>query len=279
MFTDQQLARKSLQYRRDVLRWIKHAGAGHTGGSLSCLDILNVLYNRVLRVSPESFSSPARDRYVQSKGHSVEALFVVLADQGFYDSKELETLCGYNSHFVGHPTRKVPGIEQNTGALGHGLPICTGMAIGGKMDDANFRVFTLLGDGELAEGSNWEAAMAAAHFHLDNLTAIIDCNTLQITGRTHDVMNNEPLEEKFAAFGWAVRTVDGHDYAALTDALAAPLEPGKPSAVIARTTKGKGVSFMEDVGKWHHGVPSDDEYARALAEIDAALAGIPEVSA
>ena len=240
---------------------------------------MNVLYNRILRVTPETFSSPGRDRYVQSKGHSVEALFVVLADQGFYDPQELETLCGYDSHFVGHPTRKVPGIEQNTGALGHGLPICTGMAIGGKMDEADFRVFTLLGDGELAEGSNWEAAMAAAHFQLDNLTAIIDCNTLQITGRTHDVMNNEPLEEKFAAFGWAVRTVDGHDLAALTDALAAPLETGKPSVVIARTTKGKGVSFMEDVGKWHHGVPSDDEYTQALAEIDAALAGIPEVSA
>ena len=277
--TDEQLARKSLQYRRDILRWIKNAGAGHTGGSLSCTDILNVLYNRILRVSPATFSSPTRDRYVHSKGHSVEALFVVLADQGFFAASELETLCGYDSHFVGHPTRKVPGIEQNTGALGHGLPICTGMAIGAKMDAADFRVFTLLGDGELAEGSNWEAAMAAAHYKLDNLTAIIDCNTLQITGRTHDVMSNEPLVDKFAAFGWAVREVDGHDFGALTDALSAPLEAGKPSAVIARTTKGKGVSYMEDVGKWHHGVPSDDEYAKALAEIDAALEEIPEVSA
>jgi transketolase len=279
MSTDQQLARKSLRYRRDILRWIKHAGAGHTGGSLSCTDILNVLYNRILRVTPATFSDPHRDRYVQSKGHSVEALFVVLAERGFFPESELETLCGYNSHFVGHPTRKVHGIEQNTGALGHGLPICTGMAIGGKMDAAAFRVFTLLGDGELAEGSNWEAAMAASHYQLDNLTAIVDCNTLQITGRTRDVMSSEPLAEKFAAFGWAVRTVDGHDFAALTAALSAPLENGKPSAVIARTTKGRGVSFMEDVGKWHHGVPSDDEYARALAEIDAALAKIPEASA
>lgn len=279
MLTDQQLARKSLQYRRDILRWIKHAGAGHTGGSLSCTDILNVLYNRILRVSPETFSSPTRDRYVQSKGHSVEALFVVLADQGFFPSSELETLCGYDSHFVGHPTRKVPGIEQNTGALGHGLPICTGMAIGGKMDAADFRVFTLLGDGELAEGSNWEAAMAAAHYQLDNLTAIVDCNTLQITGRTREVMSSEPLAEKFTAFGWAVRAVDGHNHAALTAALEGPLETGKPSAIIARTTKGKGVSFMEDVGKWHHGVPNDDDYARAIAELDAAIAAIPEASA
>ena len=175
---DPELVRKSLEYRRDTLRWIKNAGAGHTGGSLSCLDILNVLYNRILRVSPDTFDSPTRDRYVQSKGHSVEALFVVLADRGFYPATELETLCRYKSHFVGHPTRKVPGVEQNTGALGHGLSICTGMAIGGKLDNAGFRVFTLLGDGELAEGSNWEAAMAAAHYELDNLTAIIDCNTL-----------------------------------------------------------------------------------------------------
>lgn len=274
MSQDLELARKSLEYRRDTLRWIKNAGAGHTGGSLSCVDILNVLYNRVLRVSPETLDSPTRDRYVQSKGHSVEALFVVLADQGFYPASKLESLCQYKSHFVGHPTRKVPGVEQNTGALGHGLSICTGMAIGGKMDHADFRVFTLLGDGELAEGSNWEAAMAAAHYELDNLTAIIDCNTLQITGRTREVMSNEPLEDKFSAFGWAVRSVDGHDFAELTDALSSPLEPGKPSAVIARTVKGKGVSFMEDVGKWHHGVPNDEDYAAAMAELDAGIAAV-----
>lgn len=277
--TDQQLARKSLQYRRDILRWIKNAGAGHTGGSLSCVDILNVLYNRILRVTPEALHSPERDRYVQSKGHSVEALFVVLADQGFYPASELESLCAFDSHLVGHPTRKVPGVEQNTGALGHGLSICTGIAIGGKMDGADYRVFTLLGDGELTEGSNWEAAMAAAHYKLDNLTAIVDCNTLQITGRTGDVMSTEPLAEKFTAFGWAVRAVDGHDFSALTDALTRPLAPGKPSAVIARTTKGKGVNFMEDVGTWHHRVPNDEEYALAIAQIDAALARLEGLSA
>jgi transketolase len=270
--TDHALALKSLRYRREILRIIKHAGAGHTGGSLSCTDILNVLYHRILRVTPATAADPLRDRYVQSKGHSVEALYVVLAERGFFPAAELATLCQYRSHFVGHPTRHIPGIEQNTGALGHGLPICTGMAIGGKLDGAMFRVFTLLGDGELAEGSNWEAAMAAAHYRLDNLTAIVDCNTLQITGRTRDVMSNEPLAEKFAAFGWAVRTVDGHNFGALTAALERPLEAGKPSVVIARTTKGKGISFMEDVGKWHHGVPSDEEYARALAELDAAIA-------
>ena len=270
--TDEQLALKSLRYRKSVLRWIKHAGAGHTGGSLSCVDILNVLYNRILRVSPETFADAARDRYVQSKGHSVESLFVALADRGFFDESELETLCRYQSHFVGHPTRKVPGVEQNTGGLGHGLPICVGMAMAGKMDNAGYRVFTLLGDGELAEGSNWEAGMAAAHYKLDNLTAIIDHNTLQITGRTREVMSNEPLDEKWASFGWAVRSIDGHDFAELTEALQAPLQPDKPSMIIANTVKGKGVSFMEDVGKWHHGVPTDEEYAQAIAELDAALA-------
>lgn len=267
-----QLARKSLLYRKSVLRHIKHAGAGHTGGSLSCVDILNVLYNRILRITPATRTDPARDRYIQSKGHSVEALFVVLADCGFFPETELDTLCQYRSHFVGHPTRKVPGVEQNTGALGHGLPIAIGAALAAKLDDAAFRVFTLLGDGELSEGSNWEGALAGAHYKLDNLTVIIDCNTLQITGRTRDVMNHEPLAEKWAAFGWVVRTVNGHDLDELIAALDRPLEPGKPSVIIARTVKGRGVSFMEDVGKWHHGVPSDDEYSRAITELDAALA-------
>jgi transketolase len=279
MLSDRELARKSLLCRRQVLQIIKQAGAGHTGGSLSCVDILNVLYHRVLRVSPATFTDPRRDRYIQSKGHSVEALYVVLADCGFFPATELETLCRYRSPFVGHPTRKVPGIEHNTGALGHGLSFSVGLALGAKMDQAGFRVFTLLGDGELAEGSNWEAAMAAAHYRLANLTAIVDCNTLQITGRTRDVMNFEPLAEKFAAFGWAVRQVDGHDLAALTDALQAPLAAARPGVVIARTVKGRGVSFMEDAAKWHHGVPSDEEYTRALAEIDAALAALEEASA
>jgi len=180
---------------------------------------------------------------------------------------------------VGHPTRKVPGVEQNTGALGHGLPICAGMAIAGKLEGASYRVFTLLGDGELAEGSNWEAAMTAAHYELDNLTAIVDHNTLQITGRTREVLSNEPLDEKFQAFGWAVRTVDGHDLAALTEALRAPLEAGKPGCIIADTIKGRGVSFMEDVGKWHHGVPGEEEFSRALAELEAAEARLREVGA
>jgi transketolase len=208
----------------------------------------------------------------------VEALFVVLADRGFFPIGELETLGRFRSHFVGHPTRKVPGVEQNTGALGHGLPLAVGTALAAKLDDAGFRVFTLLGDGELAEGSNWEAALAGAHYKLDNLTVIIDCNTLQISGRTKDIMNHEPLAEKWAAFGWAVRSVNGHDCAELISALEQPLEPGKPSVIIARTVKGKGIGFMEDVGKWHHGVPSDQEYMIATAELEAALAKLGGVA-
>ena len=272
MLTDQQLALKSLRYRRKIIEVIKHVGAGHTGGDLSCTDILNVLYNRILQVSPETFSNATRDRYVQSKGHCAEALFAVLADKGYFPEADLLTMCQYQSHYVGHPTRHIKGVEQNTGGLGHGLPICVGMAIAGKLDHSDYRVFTLLGDGELAEGSNWEAAMAAAHYKLNHLTAIIDCNTLQISGRTRDVMSNEPLAEKFTAFGWAVRTVNGHDFSELTAALKAPLAEDKPSLVIAKTVKGKGVSFMEDVAKWHHGVPSDEEYQTALAELDTAIA-------
>jgi transketolase len=270
VFSDHDLALKSVRLRKKTLEVIYEAGAGHTGGGLSCLDILNVLYNRILHVLPKNLSDPNRDRYVQSKGHSVEALYAVLADRGFFPEAELKTICHYKSHFVGHPTRRTPGIEMNTGALGHGLPICVGMALAGKMDNAPYRVFTLLGDGELAEGSNWEAGLAAAHYKLDNLTAIIDHNTLQISGRTRDVCSNEPLDEKWRAFGWAVKAVNGHSFAELTAALSQPAEKGKPTCVIANTVKGKGVSFMEDVAKWHHGVPSEAELKQALNELDAA---------
>jgi transketolase len=270
--TDHELSIAAIRLRKKTLEAIFEAGAGHTGGGLSCIDILTVLYHRILHVLPENPSDPNRDRYIQSKGHSVEALYAVLADRGFFPESELKTIGHYRSHFVGHPTRHIPGIEMNTGALGHGLPIAAGMAIAGKMDGAPYRVFTLLGDGELAEGSNWEAAMAAAHYRLDNLTAIVDHNTLQITGRTRDVCSNEPLDEKFRAFGWAVVTVNGHDFAQLTAALSNPAEQGKPTCVIANTVKGKGVSFMEDVARWHHGVPSQTEFALALIELDAAEA-------
>ena len=273
--TDRELRIKAIQYRQRLLKYIRQGGAGHTGGDLSCFDILNVLYNRVLSVSPETFNDPARDRYIQSKGHSVEALYVVLADRGFFPESDLQTLNQYGSHYVGHPTRKVCGIEQNTGALGHGLAFALGVALAGKMDTATYRVYTLLGDGELAEGSNWESMMSAAHYRLDNLTAIVDRNTLQITGPTHEVCELEPLEDKLRSFGWSIRTIDGHDIAALSETLGTvPFEAGKPSAVIARTVKGKGISFMENDPTWHHRVPDDKQYERAQQELAALLAEV-----
>ena len=271
------LTKKSIDYRKNILKYIFHANAGHTGGSLSCIDILNVLYNHVMQVGPDNFTSPDRDRYIQSKGHSVEALYVVLADKGFFPESDLETLCKYQSHYIGHPTKKVNGVEQNTGALGHGLPISVGTAIAAKLDNRPYRVFTLLGDGELPEGSNWEAALTAAHYKLDNLCAIIDYNQLQITGPTAQVCNTDPLDKKFESFGWSVRQVDGHDYEALVKTFEAiPFESGKPSLVIAHTTKGKGVSYMENNVKWHHGVPNEKQFEEALNELDNATVTIPD---
>lgn len=269
MLTLAELHAKSISYRKTLLSSIKLANAGHTGGSLSCVDIVNVLYNRVMNVSPANFADPNRDRYIQSKGHSVEALYTVLADQGFYPLEELTTLNQYKSHFIGHPTRKVYGVEQNTGALGHGLPIAVGTALAAKKDGRSFRVFTLLGDGELGEGSNWEASTSAAHYKLDNLTVIIDYNKLQITGTVESVTGINNLAQKFTAFGYAVREVDGNSIAELVavfDAL--PFDVGKPNLILAHTIKGKGISFMENQVSWHHHVPTDAEFAAAMEELE-----------
>lgn len=249
------------------------AKAGHTAGSLSCVDIISVLYNRVLNIDPKNFPNPDRDRYIQSKGHCVEALFVTLADRGFFPESDLEMLCRYQSHYIGHPTKKVHGVEQNTGALGHGLPICVGEAIAAKMDNKKHRVFTLLGDGELPEGSNWEAFLAAAHHKLDNLYAILDYNKQQITGDNHDVLNTHPVKDKLETFGWAVREVDGHNLEELEAALNnGPFEKEKPNFIIAHTIKGKGVSYMERNIKWHHGVPNPEQYEQAIKELEEAEA-------
>jgi len=277
MLSDHALRLKSLAYRKKILTVIRSAHAGHTGGSLSCVDILNVLYNTTMNVRPENFASPDRDRCVQSKGHCVEALYVVLADQGFFPEGALTTLLQYKSPFVGHPTRKVPGIEHNTGALGHGLSFAVGQALGGKKDGRSYKVYVLLGDGELAEGSNWEASISAANYGLDNLVVIVDRNGLQITGATERVYPLEPLEDKFRAFGYVVRTVDGNDVAALRHLLSeVPFEKGRPNLILASTTKGKGVSFMENVAGWHHRVPDDDQYARAIRELDDAEVELKE---
>jgi transketolase len=267
--TIKMLESKSIIHRRNLLKLIYGAKAGHTGGSLSCVDILNVLYNHVMDITPANFSEVNRDHYIHSKGHSVEALYAVLAEKGFFPVELLDTVEKYGSDFIGHPTRSVPGIEQNTGALGHGLSLAVGMALAAKKNGYDNRVFTIMGDGELAEGSIWEASASAAHYKLDNLVAIIDRNTLQISGRTESVMSMEPLEEKFTAFGYAVRKVDGNNIPSLISLFdSLPFEKGKPNLILANTIKGKGISFMEDVVQWHHRVPTEAEFSTALSELE-----------
>ena len=269
-----ELQLKSVEYRRAIVEFVVHANAGHTGGSLSAVDILNVLYNVVMDIRPENWDTLDRDHYIQSKGHSVEALYVVLADRGFISPDEMRHGARYGSHLIGHPTRKVRGVEHNTGGLGHGLGVSVGLALAARLDRRPSRTYCLLGDGELAEGSNWEAAMCAAHYSLDNLVAIVDRNHLQITGNTEDVVRLEPLAAKWASFGWTVRRVPGHDIAALADAIGGEPEGAGPTVVIADTVKGKGISFIEGQTDWHHHVPSAEQYAQAMQELDAQHAAL-----
>lgn len=261
------LERKATEIRKLLVEMIFEAGTGHTGSSLSNADILTVLYYHVMKVDPKNPEWEDRDRYVQSKGHAVESYWAVLADKGFIEKEELKTFSQYGSRLIGHPNNKVPGVEMNTGALGHGLSVSVGMALAAKMDKRSHRVFTLMGDGELAEGSVWEAAMAASQYKLDNLIGIIDRNRLQITGKTAEVMDNEPLDKKWESFGWEVIQVDGHDLEALIrvfDGL--PGVAGKPTMIIANTLKGKGISLAEGVPSWHHHVPNKEEYESAMKE-------------
>lgn len=260
---------KSIEYRKTILEIIYKSGAGHTAGSLSCIDILNVLYNNVLEINPSNFTSIDRNHYIQSKGHSVEALYTVLCDKGFYTREELNTLNKFKSHFIGHPTRKIRGIEHNTGALGHGLSVAAGMAIGLKLDKKPYKVFTLLGDGEISEGSIWEGIMSANKYKLDNLIIIIDRNKLQITGKTEDVNPIEPLREKFLSFGLAVQEVNGNSIKDLISIFKKiPFEDHKPNLIIANTVKGSGISFIENQVVWHHKVPTETEFQDALRELD-----------
>ncbi len=266
------LLKKAVRIRRNILDVVYQSSAGHVGGSLSETDILVSLYYCALRVDPQNPSWPERDRFVLSKGHSIDAYYCVLADKGFFPAEELKTYSQFGSKYIGHPNNKVPGIEMNTGALGHGLSVGVGMALAGKMDEKSYRVFVLMGDGELAEGSVWEASMAAANYGLDNLVAIIDRNGLQITGGTEDVMAIDPLADKWRSFGWNVLTVDGNDIPALCDVLSLRKSvQGKPTLIIAGTVKGKGVSFMENNAKWHHGVMNEEQYKAACNELDKML--------
>lgn len=269
----ERLRRRANEIRRRDLRMIYDAGMGHTGGDLSATDILTTLYFAVLDVDPSRPDDPARDRFIMSKGHCSGALYTTLAYAGFFPVDELSTYMQPASRLNGHPDRtKVPGVETNTGPLGHGLPVAVGAAIGGKLDRAAWRVFVLTGDGELQEGSNWEAAMTAGHRGLDNLTVIVDHNRFQQGDAIENTVRIEPLADKFRAFGWAVTDVDGHDYAALLEVFSGlPLATGQPSCIIAHTHKGKGVSFMEDRAEWHHKVPSEDELSRAMHELESEL--------
>ncbi|THF84670.1 transketolase [Cohnella fermenti] len=263
-----ELKAKAIQIRMDLLRMIHGAKTGHTGGSLSNTDILTALYYRIMNIDPARPKWEDRDRFIASKGHSVESLWCILADLGFFSKEELATFSQFGTRLIGHPNNKVPGIEMNTGALGHGLAISVGMALAAKRDGKAYRVFCLMGDGEQAEGSVWEAAMAGAHYGLDNLVGFVDRNRLQISGSTEEVMGLDPLDEKWAAFGWNVVSLDGNDIDALVAALErVPAAIGKPTLIMANTVKGKGISFAENIPHWHHHVPSDEELARALTEL------------
>ncbi|TDG00762.1 transketolase [Paenibacillus piri] len=267
-----ELKAKAVQIRMDLLTMIHRAKTGHTGGSLSNTDILTALYYRIMKIDPARPKWEGRDRFIASKGHSVESLWCVLADLGFFPKEELETFSQFGTRLIGHPNNKVPGIEMNTGALGHGLAISVGMALAAKRDGKAYKVYCLMGDGEQAEGSVWEAAMAGPHYKLDNLVGIVDRNRLQISGGTEEVMGLEPLEEKWASFGWHVVSIDGNDMGALVEALeAAPAAPRKPTLIMANTVKGRGVSFAENVPHWHHHVPNAEELELALNELTAAL--------
>jgi transketolase len=248
---------------------IYKAQTGHIGGSLSATDILVSLYYGVMKIDPQKPKWDERDRFILSKGHSVEAYYAVLSSKGYFPKEELETYGCFQSRLLGHPNVKVPGVEMNTGALGHGLSIAVGMALAGKMDRHDYRVYVLMGDGEQAEGSNWEAAMAAANYNLDNLVGIIDRNRLQISGNTEQVMRLENLADKWSAFGWQVTETDGHNINTLVDTFSSLPHNGKPHLVIADTIKGKGVSFMENRPEWHHGVLSIEQYNQAMNELNA----------
>ena len=265
------LTRIARQIRLRDLQAVYEAGAGHIGGEMSSIDILTALYFRVLRLWPDQPKHPERDRFVLSKGHVALALYVTLAKRGFFPEAEIATFLKPHSRLNGHPNcNKVPGVETNTGPLGHGLPVAVGMAKAAKLTGATYRTYVMTGDGEMQEGSNWEALMFAAHRKLDNLTMILDLNNLQIDGHVTDVCSLGDIEAKLAAFGWNVQVIDGHDVRAVRLALGkAKGVHGQPQAIVCTTVKGKGVSFMEDKASWHGTAPSHDQAVEALAELDA----------
>lgn len=267
------LQAKARQIRLTDLETVYRAGAGHIGGEMSVIDILTTLYFHTLNVNPTQPADPNRDRFILSKGHTACALYVTLAHRGFIELTELDTFLQPHSRLNGHPNRnKVPGVETNTGALGHGLPIGVGMAKAAKLSGEDWRVFVLCGDGELQEGSNWEAAMAAAHFKLDNLNLIVDHNRLQQGARVADTNKLAPIADKFTTFGWESTSIDGHDFSQLRQSFSPEsITTDKPRCVVANTFKGQGISFMQDKVEWHHKVPDKQQYEQALEELKASM--------
>ena len=269
-----QLERTAYQARLLALDAVHTAASGHIGGSLSIIDTFTTLYFNVMNVDPQNPQDPDRDRFVLSKGHCTPALYPVLSLRGFFPQEDLKLFRSIKGHYSGHAEmRHVRGVDMSTGSLGQGISAAVGMALAGKVSKKDYRVYAVLGDGEIAEGQVWEAAMSAAKYHLDNLCAVVDVNGLQIDGATKDVMPSEPLDKKFEAFNWNVIHVDGHDFDALVKAFeAAKACKGKPTMLLAKTLKGKGVSFMEGNYAWHGKAPNDEQYAQAKAEVEAKLA-------
>lgn len=265
------LSRMSYDLRKDTVDMIVAGNGGHIGGDMSVMETLVTLYFDQMNISPENQDDPNRDYFVMSKGHSVEAYYAVLAKKGFLDIREVtEQFSKFGSKYIGHPNNKLPGIEMNSGSLGHGLPVCVGIALAAKMDGRDSRVYTVMGDGELAEGSVWEAAMAGHQYKLDNLCAVVDRNRLQISGNTEDVMGHDDLHERFKSFGWHVIDVaDGNSVEQLHNAFEeAKQTKGQPTILIANTVKGKGSSIMENKAAWHHHVPSPEEYEQIIHDFE-----------
>lgn len=272
MMEYRELSRMAYDLRKDTLDIIMSGKAGHIGGDMSVMEILVALYFDQMNISPENMDDADRDRFVMSKGHSMEAYYAVLAGKGFLDLEDVvANFSRFSSGYIGHPNNKLPGIEMNSGSLGHGLPVCVGMALAGKMDKKDYRVYTVMGDGELAEGSVWEAVMAGHQYSLDNLCAVVDRNRLQISGNTEDVMGHDDLHERFGSFGWHVIDVaDGNDVGQLNAAFEeAKQTKGAPSVLIANTVNGKGSGVMENKADWHHHVPTAEEYSQIVKDLEA----------
>jgi len=272
--TDSMLALRAAQARRGVVRMIEAGGSGHLGGALSCLDIVTALYSRILSIDPTDPDNPERDRFLLSAGHKALAQYSALSVHNFFPEEVLDTYGDRGSRLPGHPDmHKLPGVEANTGALGHGTGIAAGMALAAKVDGRGYRVVAILGDGELPEGSNWEAFAAAAHHNLDNLVVVIDQNGYQISGAIDEVMNMGPIADKLRAFGWAVREIDGHDFTQITEAFdAADAEVGRPFAIVAHTVKGRGITSVAGRLESHYWQPEPADLAAAIAELDLVIA-------